>query len=604
MTPEDLLAYVDGELDPESRDRVERELALRPEWVGELSDLCRQRLLLAEVVRGPIPSAPSAEPPLVPASSHRLLAAIPPAPVRRRVRIAAAGLAAAAGVALVIGVILALAGRGATVTGPVAGGGAYSARPQPREVRVVPRRPADAASPVRPAYADPGEPDLPREDPPPFAEPERSPGAAAPAVAAVPESAPPAAPEKVAPPVPAEPPVIRTVAEPVLARVEAVSGKVQILRGPNNRKVLPAARDVGLVRGDAVQVQGKGRAVICYPDGCRLEAGPDTSVAFSTHTGDGTGENLGIAKKVFLRDGALAVEAVPQPEGLPLLLVTGQAEVRVLGTRFTLEAEKDRTHLEVLEGRVRMTRRQDGAVIEVRAGEFATTAPGGPLMSRPMRSDAGLIALYDFAEGQGLFVLDQSGAGKPIPLRIANPNAASWLAGSLLVHNPTIVASPDAATKIIRACKVSRELTVEAWVQQRAGGGGGYVVALASNPFNINFLLEQTGPETFAFHLRTGKTREIGAAVAARGPLPYDRPVHVVYTRAASGAGALYLDGVRRAEHVVPGDFSTWDDSYRLAVAGDAKGRKPWRGEIRLVAVYNRALTPAEVAMSFRAGAR
>jgi hypothetical protein len=391
----------------------------------------------------------------------------------------------------------------------------------------------------------------------------------------------------------------------VLARFESFSGEVQILRGLNNSRILPAARDAALVRGDAIQVLGNGRAVIRYPDFTQLEIGSNTTIALTTHTGDTLdGDGRGIAKKVFLRSGALAVEATPQPEGLPLLLVTSQAEVRVLGTRFTLDAGHDATRLEVLEGRVRMTRRHDGTVIEVRAGQHASAAHRIPLRAMPMRSGDGLLSLYRFDEGRGVFAADRSRSGKPLPLRIANPHAVSWLAGSLLVHNPTVVATPVPAAKVIRACKVSRELTVEAWVRQRAGGKGGYVVALASNPYNLDFLLEQTAGETYVFHVRTSKTRENGATVTARGPAEPDRPVHVVYTRAASGKGVLYLNGARRADHVVPGDFSRWDHNYRLALAGDAKGRRPWLGEIQLVAVYKRALKPDEVARHYRAGAR
>ena len=46
MTPEDLLAYVDGELDPASRDRVERELRQDPAGIASLAALYRQRMQL------------------------------------------------------------------------------------------------------------------------------------------------------------------------------------------------------------------------------------------------------------------------------------------------------------------------------------------------------------------------------------------------------------------------------------------------------------------------------------------------------------------------------------------------------------------------------
>ncbi len=614
MSPDDLLAYVDNELEPVSRERVERELEAHPEWLAALADLCRQRFLLAEAVRDEARPIPVAAVAAAISTSSRRLAAVAAPPPARPTRLGIVALAAAAVVVLSVGALLLLSGRGAPApagsSAPDANRTASGGGLQPRRIWIQPRA-KDGASPPEDAmpegfpgdlYEAPGRMALRPPAVPPVAE-TPVPDPVVPPSGGLQVELPPDGGKAVTPVPASDPPSGRTVAEPVLARLESFSGKVQILRGPNNKRVLGASRDAGLLSGDAVQVQGKGRAVALYPDATRLEVGADTTVALATHTGDAMGDDCGgIAKKIFLRAGRVVVDAASQPEGLPLLLVTAQSEVRVVGTRFTLEAGRDQTHLEVLEGRVRLTRRQDGAVVEVRAGQYVTATHGAPLQPRPMRTAAGLIALYRFDEGQGVLVPDLSGAGSPIPLRIANPNAASWLTGALLVHNPTVVATPDAAKKVILACQASRELTVEAWVRPCAGGQGGYLVALASNPYNLDFLLEQAGEDAFAFHLRTSKTRETGVSVTARGPVSPERPLHLVYTRAASGAGVLYVDGVRRAEHVVPGDFSRWDNSYRLAVAGDAKGRKPWRGEVRLVAVYNRALAPGEVQMHYRAG--
>ena len=77
---------------------------------------------------------------------------------------------------------------------------------------------------------------------------------------------------------------------------------------------------------------------------------------------------------------------------------------------------------------------------------------------------------------------------------------------------------------------------------------------------------------------------------------------HLVYTREASGQALLYVDGKEVSRALVPGDVANWDDSFRLALANELTGDRPWRGEFRRVAVYDRAMTGAEVAERFAAG--
>jgi ferric-dicitrate binding protein FerR (iron transport regulator) len=599
MNPDDLLAYVDGELDSAEVERFERELEKRPEWMSSLSDLYRQRLLLAEAAR----EAPARSP-----ASERRLAAV--AGSRRLMLGIALGFSAAAVMALAVGAILYLAGRGA----PAGDASAVAVAPRPalvpREI-VVGNRPATREAVGGAGF--PEEPDEPWGEPPDAGIPPAvadAPGAtpaspipdASPAKATAVPSAAPRPPHFVKPFVP---PPAQT--EPLMARLESVAGRVVVHRGAAPRQSLPATKGAALWREDTLEVPAKGSVVIRYPDGSRVEAGPDTDIDLSTHTGDAKDLNqgAGAGKKIRVRTGLVSVDATRQPEGLPLLLVTPQAEVRVLGTRFALFVEETGTRVEVTDGRVRMTRREDGALVEVVKGHFAVAAKGFALESRPMRVASGLVALYRFNESHGAVVRDAAPAGPMLPLRVANDSAVSWVPGGLVVHEPVTVASVEAAAKVIQSCQATRELTVEAWVRPREPDQGGAILTLLSNPYNLNFMLEQQGGggPSFVFHLRTSKTGEDGVSLAARGAAALGRLAHIVYTRAVSGAGALYVDGARRAEHVVPGDFSSWDNSYRLAIAGDAKGRKPWLGEYRLVAVYRRALPASEVQMNYRAGA-
>jgi len=614
MNPDDILAYIDGELDPGEVELFERELEKHPEWIESLSDLYRQRLLLAESER---------EAEALPRPSERRLAAQAAAASSRRTLWAAAiGFSAAAGIALAVGAVLYLSGRGPL---PEVAPPAVVSSPEPVATRParVPRAPL-AGRPAPPESPNGKGPDLPEGDlDEPWVEPTQT---GAPAVAAAPSVEPPSPVGPVAPEAPAAkgaapavpgpirpPQVVKPPVPPMawtmalMARVESLTGRVVILRGAAPRQSLPVSKGADLWWEDTLEVPAKGAAVVRYPDGSRVEAGPESDFDLSTHTGDSTDLNqmAGAGKKIRVRAGVVTVDATRQPEGLPLLLVTPQAEVRVLGTRFALVVEETGTRVEVLEGRVRMTRREDGALVEVTKGQFAVAARGFALEARPMRVASGLVSLYRFNEGHGTVVRDAGPVGEPLALRIANEASVNWVPGGLLVHEPVTVASVTAAAKIIQSCQASRELTVEAWVRPLEPDQSGNILVLASNPYNIDFLLEQQGGggPSFVFHVRTSKTGENGQSLAARGAAALGRIAHVVYTRTASGTGALYVDGARRAEHVVPGDLSSWDNNYRLALAGDAKGRKPWLGEYRLVAVYRRALSAAEILMNYRAGA-
>ncbi len=54
----------------------------------------------------------------------------------------------------------------------------------------------------------------------------------------------------------------------------------------------------------------------------------------------------------------------------------------------------------------------------------------------------------------------------------------------------------------------------------------------------------------------------------------------------------------------LPADFSNWDSSFQLQLGNEGSLDRPWRGEIHLVAIYDRALTAQEVWTNYTAGSR
>ncbi len=82
------------------------------------------------------------------------------------------------------------------------------------------------------------------------------------------------------------------------------------------------------------------------------------------------------AKRVDFKRGTVRCAVASQPEGKTMVMFTPHARAEVLGTRFQIAIRPGATWLEVTEGLVRFTRKFDGSVIEVAAGENAEAASG------------------------------------------------------------------------------------------------------------------------------------------------------------------------------------------------------------------------------------
>jgi ferric-dicitrate binding protein FerR (iron transport regulator) len=189
---------------------------------------------------------------------------------------------------------------------------------------------------------------------------------------------------------PAPPPPQAPGPAPVVARapespepVPAIAGLVDA--GPGVRFVrggieAPAGRRLDLQSGDRLRVPDGVSASIRFTDGSRLGAGPGSDLALEG--------GAGAAKRVTLAAGALVADILRQPESLPMVFVTPQAEVTVLGTSLTLAVEPNATRLDVTAGTVRLAQPAAGRSVEVGAGQCVVAAPGAPPVVRWRADDA------------------------------------------------------------------------------------------------------------------------------------------------------------------------------------------------------------------------
>jgi ferric-dicitrate binding protein FerR (iron transport regulator) len=171
---------------------------------------------------------------------------------------------------------------------------------------------------------------------------------------------------------------------PVIATVDHIEGGVFGLVG-GVRTTLKEGHK--LTAGDSIETSGKtSQAVVEFADGTRMVLGADTIVD-SIKIADG--------KRVSLKQGVLAAQVAKQPAGEPMLFMTATAEARVLGTRLTLSVTPTSTRLEVREGKVRITRKDDNASVEVGSEHVVTAGKGTSMTPKPAPTRVAFRETFD-----------------------------------------------------------------------------------------------------------------------------------------------------------------------------------------------------------------
>jgi FecR protein/PA14 domain len=149
--------------------------------------------------------------------------------------------------------------------------------------------------------------------------------------------------------------------EPVLAQVDGVGLTLE-----RNGQSMQAREGVRLQAGDRLRTAAAVTATLTFaPEKTRITLQPGTDFRMPTFSH---------GKRFALLLGKLEASVAPQRPFRPMIVITPQAEARVLGTKFTLTATATATRLEVIEGAVRFTRLSDGARIKVGKAQYTIAA--------------------------------------------------------------------------------------------------------------------------------------------------------------------------------------------------------------------------------------
>lgn len=224
------------------------------------------------------------------------------------------------------------------------------------------------------------------------------------------------------------------------------------------------------------------------------------------------------------------------------------------------------------------------------------------------RVTSGLVVLYDFNEGLGTIVHDVSQVGAPLNLNIGDPSAVQWVPGGLVLAGPAAIASPGYATKIYNACVPANEVTLEVWAAPASTTQYGPATLMTmSSGYARNFgfgqgLADPGTGSAYNARLRTSITGSGGDPLTTPPNQAALALQHLVFARTAAGATTVYVDDNPVIAGSVGGTFSTWGSTYRFVIGDELTGGQPWLGELQLLAVYSRALSPAEVTQNYLAG--
>ena len=234
------------------------------------------------------------------------------------------------------------------------------------------------------------------------------------------------------------------------------------------------------------------------------------------------------------------------------------------------------------------TKPRHGTVLPVTAAELAALSAG----PAPAKADAdGQILRYDFTDGSGSVVHDRTGNGHDGTI----VGGTTWSSGSLALGGTDgYVDMPDDLLAGVT------DTTVEADVWIDPAQTGSYFLYGFGNTDASGTgsgYLFTTGNSAYRTSIATGNwTTE--QTVTQGSALPRGRWAHLAYTL-QGGTARIYLDGVqvgvKTGVTTLPKDIGSGFTAANYLGRSVYSADKRFTGRFREFALYNRALTPAEI---------
>jgi hypothetical protein len=193
-------------------------------------------------------------------------------------------------------------------------------------------------------------------------------------------------------------------------------------------------------------------------------------------------------------------------------------------------------------------------------------------------------------------------------------SGTAWVpGGGLEIVSGRAIATADASEKLfdrIASGRGSQEYSIEAWVipANTDQEGPARIVTYASDANNRNFMLGQVKYTYVARNrsLAPGVTLNGNPTLAtADGDEDLQATLqHVVVTYDQARGRRIYVNGMWTEDlDTVPGaPLINWNPAYRFALGNEVGASRLWKGQFRLVAIYDRAMTDEQIVRNYLAG--
>jgi hypothetical protein len=230
----------------------------------------------------------------------------------------------------------------------------------------------------------------------------------------------------------------------------------------------------------------------------------------------------------------------------------------------------------------------------------------GLVASSGGRFESDIIALYQFKTGSGNTAYDTSGISPAANLTLTGN--VEWLGSwGLSFTNGKAQASTANSKKIHDLITSTNEFAIEAWITPNnvVQEGPARIVSYSAGDNDRNFTLGQS-QYNYDFMLQTASSNSNGEPALST---PDDDEVlqatlqHVVLTYSATAGRQIYVNGklIDMIDEAIS-PIASWDDSFALILGREASNNHIWQGNIRLLAIYNRTLSQAQISQNYDVG--
>jgi hypothetical protein len=237
----------------------------------------------------------------------------------------------------------------------------------------------------------------------------------------------------------------------------------------------------------------------------------------------------------------------------------------------------------------------------------ALTLFEGTLASGGNRFEGNQIALWEFKTGQGTTAFDTSGVNPAIDLTLSGSDV-QWQGGyGINIQNGKAQGSTTASAKLHDMILATGEYAIEAWVAAaNVTQEDTRIVSYSGGTQARNFNLGQT-LYNYDFFNRSANSGANGDPALSTADADEDLQAtlqHVVVNYDPVNGRSIFVNGVW-TDDIDPAageGMSGWDNSFAFVLGNEVSSDRQWQGVIRLVAIHNRILTPAQIQQNFDVG--